>query len=323
MFKFLPVLSIILISIFNHANHYLMFTSMMRKFSETFYNIEKIMKKKSRSRKLRLLNSEIMAGTLSRSHISPIGRGEPNKVKEKIYVLSPNAAAKTNLRNKVAVCACAKCGSTSFFTSLYNETFGHEWEFTQKPWAQDLTSVRWKGVAEQVKFPSLIKDIPFSFALYRDPKERIISSWKSKIACSDEGYSTNFNEVLVRTKDLLNLAGLNEPKDCLSFDEFLETLMIIYKKGEEAKLDIHFLPQYLGCFRYSNPNEWTIVTTIGSEGAKCMLRRGISNDSHDDCDFLRTHSTGYKSLEISSKQAEMLRYVTTKEYNFFSLYNIF
>merc|ERR1719410_2109058 len=260
-------------------------------------------------------------------HISPIipmnTSLEPYK---HIYIIS-KSNTKINLKKDIVVCACAKCGSTTFYNFLYNITFGHEWPHLRRngPWVQEMMSSPWSGIGKKVKSPKMVKNAPFSFALYRDPQERIISAWKSKITC-DNKYHTEKKERVKMTKELLNLSGSNESKACLSFDEYLKALVTIHKKRLEYKLNTHFLPQHLGCFRYNNPYDWTVVTSIEAKGAKCMFTEKAfgkkSNISGEECDFVHTHESGSSKFEISPKQEKMLNLITHQEYIFFKWYGV-
>merc|ERR1719235_1030761 len=91
----------------------------------------------------------------------------------------------------MVLCACAKCGSTAFFKYFYQLEMGKPWEYGDtRPYAQDTGSARWQErivhINDTAKQEQIMKTA-YSFALIRDPKERIISAWKSKIAC-DESY---------------------------------------------------------------------------------------------------------------------------------------
>jgi len=79
--------------------------------------------------------------------------------------------------------------------------------------------------------PEVVATLP-SMAVIRDPKERIISSWKSKITCYDVEYHTDVGDRKKFVNELLNLAGLptafasglpdSDPESlCLSLTEFL------------------------------------------------------------------------------------------------------
>jgi len=234
-----------------------------------------------------------------------------------VYEISANKKTKTTETG--VVCACAKCGCTSFFRTLYHITFGYNWEYQNAPFVMQ-PSARWKGALRKVKSPKN-SNAPFSLAVYRDPKERIISSWKSKIAC-EEGYKTDRREARMLTRHLLRLSGQNSHKKCLDFDEYLSALKIIHQKEKEANLERHFLPQYLGCFRHASPNDWNVVVPMKDERLSCILAQGLGLDSCN-VENEHTHTSGQKSLNITKDQNETLNFITAKEYIFFEYYGIF
>merc|ERR1719379_1867238 len=79
---------------------------------------------------------------------------------------------------------------------IYDQIFPSTWVDTWKgkgpPYVQDVLSERWKmngnqvfrQVLDETKQDRIMKKA-FSFALIRDPKERLVSAWKSKLACED------------------------------------------------------------------------------------------------------------------------------------------
>merc|ERR1719232_1352732 len=176
-----------------------------------------------------------------------------------------------------------------------------------------------KELYERVKIQKN-SNAPFSLAVYRDPKERIISAFKSKIAC-EKGFKTDRWESKRFTRHLLRLSGQNSHKKCLDFDKYLSTLKIIHQKDKEANLDEHFLPQYLGCFRHASPNDWNVVVPMKDERLSCILAQGLGLDSCN-VENEHTHSSGPKSLNITKDQNETLNFITAKEYIFFEYYGI-
>ena len=94
---------------------------------------------------------------------------------EVVYVSAANAS--------LALCTCAKCGSTSMFDWLYTTVYGHEYPArTHPPWVQDTTA--WPtppaGSIDYYYDPAATKTI----AVVRDPLDRYSSSWRSKVRCS-------------------------------------------------------------------------------------------------------------------------------------------
>ena len=103
----------------------------------------------------------------------------------------------------VTLCTCAKCGSTSLYQTLYSILHGKSWDFNDPPWVQRLDySQRWTNVnASRTTRWNTTND---SIAFVRDPKERIISAWKSKVGCHDNTDSGRARIV----PNLLDFAGM-------------------------------------------------------------------------------------------------------------------
>mmetsp|Transcript_68754 Transcript_68754/g.149638 ORF Transcript_68754/g.149638 Transcript_68754/m.149638 type:complete len:311 (+) Transcript_68754:104-1036(+) len=174
--------------------------------------------------------------------------------------------------HNVVACGCGKCGSTSMWNFIYEKEFGQVWPYKGDPYVQDVTSERWNGKViheRDEEAQAEIMNKSFSFALIRDPKERLISSWKSKVACQGELYGT---DVLTReffTQRLLQTAGQGPSAKvpCLSLQQFLEALQKVFNLERERFLDRHFLPQSYGCFFKYPPEQWSVVATVRNNTA--------------------------------------------------------
>lgn len=220
------------------------------------------------------------------------------------------------LNEKNLICICAKCGSTSLYELLYQQTFGRKWNYTDQPYIHDVTSPRWKGkfkvlgssaVTYAMKSPET-----FSFALMRDPKERLISSWKSKVACDGTGdWGTDRVDRARMVPKLRDLAGF-ESTTCLSFEKFLVTLAEVHRTGLAAQLNVHFRPQQYGCFRDVPPAQWSMVAEItdGKAAAKLASRFGNNNVTA----FPHDHSSPTSPLIITPRAQELLNEITKDEY---------
>lgn len=220
---------------------------------------------------------------------------------------------------KALICICAKCGSTSLYEFLYAKAFGKEWDYDGLPYIHDVASSRWEGkfevlnsaaAAEAIKDPGT-----FSFALMRDPKVRLISSWKSKVACDGTGnWGTDKQDRARMVPKLMDLAdGPNAT--CLSFEEFLETLAAVHSKGRAAELNVHFRPQQHGCFREFAPPQWSRVADIADASAATELARHFGDDRATDFPHEHSSTSPYSSsLNISSKAQDLLNEITREEY---------
>lgn len=215
------------------------------------------------------------------------------------------------------ICICAKCGSTSLYEFLYSEAFGKDWNYPDTPYIHDVLSGRWEGkftVLDSAQAARVIgSNATFSFALMRDPKVRIISSWKSKVACDVSGtWGTDKADRARMVPKLMALAG-QANASCLSFDDFVETLAKVHRKGMAAKLNVHFRPQQEGCFREFPPPRWSKVAAISDASAATELARHLGDDQVTD--FPHQHSSASSStLEISPRAQELLNEITKEEY---------
>lgn len=218
---------------------------------------------------------------------------------------------------KNLICICAKCGSTSLYELLYNLTFGRPWNYTDQPYIHDVASPRWEGkfkVLNSVTASHLITGPEtFSFALMRDPKERLISSWKSKVACDGGGnWGTDLVDRAWMVPELRELAGFRS-MTCMSFEKFVNTLAQVHHTGLAALLNVHFRPQQLGCFRDVAPPLWSMVAEItdGKAAAKFGKRFGDENVF----EFPHDHSSPPTSSVIITPRAhELLNEITKEEY---------
>jgi len=213
------------------------------------------------------------------------------------------------------VCACAKCGTTSLYSLVYFELFGKNWTWDDSPYMQDVISWRWMGkfrVLDSDQAAKTIRDNnTFSFALYRDPKERLISSWKSKVACGEE-WETDTVDRSIMVPKLRALAG-RPTADCLSFEDFTYTLAEVHRHGLAAELDIHFRPQNLGCFREFGFSEWTTVATAGNTFAGQTLANHVGKYPVKGFPF-EHRSIAKATLEVTERAKRLLEFITHDEY---------
>lgn len=224
-------------------------------------------------------------------------------------------------RNLV-ICGCGKCGSTSMYGYIYTQLHGHSFQDEHGPagpYVQEVFSKRWKDAFQLVldndTQDALMKS-EFSFALIRDPKERIISAWKSKVACSD-GFQTDQDDRNEFVPAVLRLANRwGNKATCLDLTTFVEYLRDIQQLGRAQYLDRHFLPQNHGCFRRFPPEKWSKVTPIGAPGAFAELANVLGSK---DGTAPESHSSEAKLL-VTKSLAKLLDEVTADEYAMLSAY---
>lgn len=238
------------------------------------------------------------------------------------------------------ICACAKCGSSSLYSELYAIVHGRSFasmNYTGRPSIHELTNQKlWKNIHAK----KLVDDWPEydefkkhgSFALIRDPRERIVSAWKSKVSCVEAEVPGHKRLV----PHLLELAGpidnvtartdLGFP--CMGLSDYLSVLSQIHTQGNEGLLDRHFRPQHLGCFKDIPPSMWTVVTTIADPNTRCSLKSVLlknsptnSLDATDNSGCLMMKSHGRKNNNtLTNKDEVLLDQITRREYEMLKQY---
>lgn len=227
-------------------------------------------------------------------------------------------------KQKVLVCACAKCGSTSLFDFLFSQAFDRWWNYTGQPFIQDVMSPRWENQFTQIT-PAQAKRIiarpgTFSFALSRDPRSRIISGWKSKAACDGANWGTDVGDRAQFVPKLLALAGL-PTADCLEFEAFVEALAEVHRKGLAKELNSHFRPQQYDCFRELEPTLWSRVAPISDVTAPRELAVQFGTASKRSqlksrVTFPHTHSSPDSGpVNMTDRARTLLEEVTKEEYS--------
>lgn len=212
----------------------------------------------------------------------------------------------------VALCTCLKCGSTSLYSLAYKTVLGKEWPFPDAPWIHDLYSPRWEGKVTSVLASEIKEKNVTSIALLRDPKERLISAWKSKVACDEEGWATDTYERQNVVDNLLLLAGRSQGSHCLPFEEFLSVLHDIHQAGDAWMLNWHFLPQQFGCFHVMPREEWTVASAVDDPLLASSLSAALGGPA--EVAMPRAHSSGGETLDLSENAQRLLDSVTRKEY---------
>jgi len=231
----------------------------------------------------------------------------------------------------VAICACAKCGSTSLWTWLFENEFRHSFHSDihrtdRSISVQDVEKDPWHGKVDVVEDKASQDEImqkAFTFALVRDPKERLVSSWKSKVACGDrDDYGTDVGgrETLVRNlKELWGRddeqLGRKKHKDCLKLKDFVRIILDIYHDGQAHNLNGHFMPQDKACFAHQPPTKWSQVSDIAGSSPFAPLARQLA--------FSETAEHSHSSINavlISKDVDEMLNEITAPEYAILSPY---
>jgi len=228
----------------------------------------------------------------------------------------------------VVVCGCGKCGSTSMLEYIWDSVFAPKswtktWSGKGSPYVQEVLSPRWEGQFEMVPNHAKqdwIMSTAYSFALIRDPMERLVSAWKSKVACEneygvDQYDRAHFDPVKGQfvgfVQHIQALSGGNTNATCLTLLQYSQALLRIKKMNRMKYLDRHFLAQDLGCFARHAPEHWSEVRTIDDADAFSDLAGHLHNKKNQKAS--ETHSS--KLLKyIMPEVYTMLKDVTKDEY---------
>ena len=266
--------------------------------------------------------------------VNPSSSAPPNIGVWQIMPAEDATSHGVELNPTTYICACAKCGSTSLYSELFAIVHGRSFasmNYTGPPWIHNLANQKlWKNI--QAK--RLVDDWPEydefkkhgSFALIRDPRERLLSAWHSRVSCVEK--ENRGHKHLVRK--LLKLAGPIDnvtARTDLGFpclDLYLSVLSQIHTQANEGLLDIHLRPQHLGCFKDIPPSMWTVVTAIADPNARCSLKSVLLKNSHnnsldatDDSGCLMMKSHGRKRKDnntLTNKDEVLLDQITRREY---------
>ena len=256
------------------------------------------------------------------------------------YDLSSSGETNKNQKyNTAIICACAKCGSTSLFNFMYKAIFEEKWPYHDAPWIQEVDSRRWSGVFNKsdMSDQDLINFISsgqqqqqhvFSMAIIRDPKQRMISAWKSKAACPKDGSNWGKDPDSPRlVTQLLQLSGIKPTHSntyfagkkpvayCLTLEEFLDALQIIHKDIQAiSNIDRHFRPQSMECFRHTDPNQWSYVSTVSNPGLVDAFRQALGRKPSESAMPNLHGSSPSKSFGLSRHYAHILDQITYDEY---------
>ena len=184
-------------------------------------------------------------------------------------------------KTSFSACVPAKSGSTSFFLFMYGLLSGSKYPISKLDRIHKFREWNFPNVTE-TSVPGKLH-----FIVKRDPIERYISAFHSKVRCCQT--TENLSHVLAHERQILKrltsqkiiertqrrissletrltnhtripcfgdwddlvpnlrqLANLS-PQNCLTFNEFADTLERVHRDNKQAELDPHFLPQHIAC----------------------------------------------------------------------------
>jgi hypothetical protein len=225
---------------------------------------------------------------------------------------------------KALICYCYKCGSTTLFDYLHDGIFGK----SAPPMDRSLNGT-FVGVGPK-KISRMLanKREVFSFALIRDPIQRLLSAWKDQFTCDSKwspGYISKKNlDRLMASLYLASIAGMSldrvkvrvvdgRLRSCMELDDFLEALTLLPPIAEVGLVNLHFTPQHETCFRNSEPKDWGVVAKIGDAGLNDTLSDAMGFGWKATVPHSRS-STG-EVLVLTKKQQRMLEKLTEEDYD--------
>lgn len=163
---------------------------------------------------------------------------------------------------------CAKCGSTSLYRAIFEAIYGYQYNISGPPWVHDWMNWPKDGrpmgslllYAGHLENLTVLSSRWHYYYIHRDPVDRYISAFFSKLRCCDSQRvgifsdlnrsrcmgDTNCGDGIV--KSLYYASGSPFPENfereqriCLYFDEYVE---LMKKVANPHKLNPHIRPQW-------------------------------------------------------------------------------
>jgi len=195
--------------------------------------------------------------------------------------------ASSAAERRALVCVPAKGGTTSFFTWLYEALSRRPWAFRDAPWPHEIKSARWRAVLGTTTQVARFSYVPIQkrrkvladpatvrFALLREPLERAVSAFYSKIACEDESHQIHDvpdhkpiirtllrqapttarslsagsrppSEYKVESRPPSEASSRNDSVPCLTAEDWSNALEEALNRT--SAVDLHFMPQVECC----------------------------------------------------------------------------
>ena len=266
----------------------------------------------------------------------------------------------------IEVCACAKCGSTAFYRWLYQVIFHKDYD-SQIP-VRDLDNNQLWGNLFKRRVPGkyLVQNFSsstnspwFKLAIIRDPVERLLSAYRSKVSCPDKEYRRDeFIEGTSYVQGILRLANMpmkyntnisnftshnSETHYCFSLHSYIYALGMVHALGKTHSLNKHFKPQDEWCFFHETPQHWNTITQINETEKFSVFLQHLKNVKYEGYhyinpehlsppiqhDSIRNNTGNFERVKaiwqneyksLSNEDSEILRVITLKEYRLLAKY---
>ena len=258
-----------------------------------------------------------------------------------IFLIKGGKTIAYDKEKKIIVCVPPKSGSTSFWNWYYSIKFSKKWKYKDFPWIQDVTSIRWNDTMryltsrQEWSYFHQEKDdkVAYSIAIIRDPKERLISSWKSKLACDVKKYKTDIHDRARMITSLLELLpdwneyNINGGKklipDCLKISHFLDVMLKITKSvtnlRQMSQINGHFRSQRSICFTKADPSLWNQVSLISNTTVIRELGQHLGIDINEH-PLEHEHKTAKVRVNLTPEDERKLDLITATDYKFLNKY---
>eukprot|EP00037_Helgoeca_nana_P018200 m.173990 g.173990 ORF g.173990 m.173990 type:complete len:310 (-) comp24344_c0_seq1:320-1249(-) len=201
---------------------------------------------------------------------------------------------------------------------------GTAWPYKHQPYIHQLYSPRWHGQFSPVRQMSDSRQTALfndpgvlKLAITRNPLQRMISAWRSKLKCEvGSEHGADILSRVVITKQLLRLLPdkglirsqipglLNRTLDyertvdrpCLYFNEYVEVLAAIHQHSRAHLLNEHFKPQQYLCFKKWSLQDWgpsnvVDVNELANHTVLAAIATRFGVSSHDGFGFPKVHTT--------------------------------
>ena len=237
---------------------------------------------------------------------------------------------------------CAKCGSTSLYGAIFEALYGYQYNLSGPPWVQDWMNWPQNGrpSGSLLLYAGHLENLTITasstwhfYHIYRDPVDRYISAFFSKVRCCDPkrvGVSTSGlnrsscmrdkNDYDIGTNDAIikslyyaagSLLPVREEGMCLYFDEYVE---LMKKVTNPHELNPHIRPQWPiegNTRRKYNRTTWMgniseLTLELNSLPTKYGLRL---------ITIQKTHETNRKTWKPSLNAIESLCGIAAPEYS--------
>ena len=199
----------------------------------------------------------------------------------------------SELSNSLSICTCAKCGSTSLFMTLYAMISGSPYTRKTAPWVHDYMKWGFDNVSLSSEPGKL------HLIMTRNPVERYISAFHSKLRCCDDGVTRCYQDLDNRFAPAFARLANMPKRECFVFEDYVQALENVHRLKKQHLLDAHFLPQDIACKAYTNTP--TLVFDVNYASEFLQRLRGYKMHHYK---MMHTHATprnkGYNTSRLEA-----------------------